>query len=82
MNISPGLRPLCVFAALLALLLAAQPSSVDAQGKKAKAQRVHVVPHQAPKPQEAMNAWTVGTSVEPSTTMSGCSAATVDAAGP
>jgi TRAP-type uncharacterized transport system substrate-binding protein len=50
-----------VFAALLPLLLAVQPSSsVDARAKNAKAQSVHAVPHQPPKPQETMNAWTVG----------------------
>src|SRR5215831_17627966 len=58
MNISSGLRPLCVFAASLPLLLAVQPSWVDARAKNASS--VHVVPHQPPKPQEAMNAWTVG----------------------
>jgi hypothetical protein len=61
MNISPRLRRFCVFAALLPLLLAVQPRSwVDSRAKNAKAQSVHAVPHQPPKPQETMNAWTVG----------------------
>jgi TRAP-type uncharacterized transport system substrate-binding protein len=56
MNISSGLRPLCVFAALLPLVLAVQPSWVDARARNAGAQNVHAVP----KPQETMNAWTIG----------------------
>lgn len=58
MNISPGLRPLSVFAALFPLVLALQPCWVDARTKNVRAQRVHV--HQPAKPEETMNAWTVG----------------------
>ena len=56
MNISPGPRALCVFAALLPLVLALQPSLSDARARNARAVSAHV----ASKPQEAMNAWTVG----------------------
>src|SRR4029077_6946600 len=43
MNISPGLRPVFVPAALVPLLLAIQPSWVDARAKDAKTQRAHLV---------------------------------------
>jgi TRAP-type uncharacterized transport system substrate-binding protein len=62
MNTSRGLRPLFAIAALIPLLLAIQPTWLGARTKTARAQNVHVVPHQLPlpKPQETMNAWTVG----------------------
>jgi TRAP-type uncharacterized transport system substrate-binding protein len=47
---------------LIPLLLAIQPTWLDARTKTARTQNVHVVPHQPPlqAPQQAMNAWTVG----------------------
>jgi TRAP-type uncharacterized transport system substrate-binding protein len=62
MNTSRGLRPLFALAALIPLLLAIQPTWLDARTKTARIQNVHIVPHQPPppKPQETMNAWTVG----------------------
>jgi TRAP-type uncharacterized transport system substrate-binding protein len=58
MNLSFMPRSLFVFAALVPLLLAIQPVSLDAQTKNGVAQSAHV--HQPPKQQETMNAWTVG----------------------
>lgn len=62
MNTSRGLRPLFALAALIPLLLAIQPASLDARTKTARTQTVHALPHQPslPSPQETMNAWTIG----------------------
>src|ERR1700674_845414 len=62
MNTSLGIRPLFALAALVPVLLAIQPTLLDARTKIARAQKQHVVPHQQPlpTPQETMNAWTVG----------------------
>ena len=62
MNLSHRLGSICVLAILVALLVAAYPSWVDARAKGARAQSPHVVSHQppAPNPREAINAWTVG----------------------
>jgi TRAP-type uncharacterized transport system substrate-binding protein len=68
MNRSVGSRPLLVFAALAALLLAFPPSLVDAQAKNARP-HTHSQRHDPPpkpqesavaKPRETINAWTVG----------------------
>jgi hypothetical protein len=65
MNISPRLRSLFVVAASVPLLLAMQPSWLDARTKDTTAHNVHVVPHHPPPPsshdtmKETMNAWTV-----------------------
>ena len=62
MNASHRLRPLFALAALIPLLLAIQPTWLDARTKTARTHIVHVVPRQppTPAPQETMNAWTVG----------------------
>lgn len=62
MNTSRGLRPLFALAALIPLLLAIEPASLDARTKTARTQTVHALPHQPPlpSPQETMNAWTIG----------------------
>jgi TRAP-type uncharacterized transport system substrate-binding protein len=57
MNISPKPRPRFILAALIPLLLAVQPSWLDARTKNAT---VHAMPHQPPTPTEKMNAWTIG----------------------
>jgi hypothetical protein len=49
MNIFPGLRPLFVLAALVPLLLAIQPTFLDARTKNARAQSLHVVPKIMPR---------------------------------
>jgi len=62
MNTSRGLRPLFALAALIPLLLAIQPASLDARTKTTRTKAVHALPHQPPlpSPQETMNAWTIG----------------------
>lgn len=62
MNTSRGLRPLFALAALIPLLLAIEPASLDARTKTTRTQTVHALPHQPPlpSPQETMNAWTIG----------------------
>src|ERR1700760_4465014 len=56
MNRFPGSRTLLSLAALSSVLLVPRPFSVNAETKNARLQR-----HEAPlKPQEAINAWTVG----------------------
>src|SRR5215467_1409195 len=69
MNRYVGSRPLPLLAALAALLLAMEPFSVDAQTKNPHARNAPAQRHGPPpkpqaakaaKPQEAINAWTVG----------------------
>ena len=69
MNRCVGSCSLLVLAALAALLVAIQPSPVNAQVKDVHAQTAHPQQHKPPakpqeaanaKPKEVMNAWTVG----------------------
>src|SRR5215475_6519169 len=68
MNRHVGSRPLLLLALLAALLLAVQPSQVNAQANNVHVQNTPSLRHVAPKPQQAMsskpadimNAWTVG----------------------
>lgn len=60
MSTSPGLRRLFVLA-LAPMLLALQPTWLDARAKDTKAQHVHVERHRPPPTaKETINAWTVG----------------------
>ena len=54
--------PLLLLAALVPLLVAIQPSWVDARTEDAQTQSAHSVRHRPPPttPQVTMNAWTVG----------------------
>src|SRR5246500_1710605 len=61
MSMFSGVRPQLGLAVLVPLLLALQPTWLDARTKNARAQQVHAAPHQpTTTPQETMNAWTVG----------------------
>jgi TRAP-type uncharacterized transport system substrate-binding protein len=64
MNRSVGSRPLLMLATWTVLLLAIQPALVDAQTKHvrthARSQRHSPPPKETAKPQETINAWTVG----------------------
>jgi TRAP-type uncharacterized transport system substrate-binding protein len=57
MNRFPGSRTLLLLAALTALLLVPRPFSVNAETKSSARSQRHDAP---PKPQETINAWTVG----------------------